>query len=284
MSLQRGKYGVEYTLTPRDDDSRGVGWVFVVLGILALASFGWTLVQRWRTPSDDTPQPAPSGEQSQTAQTAKAKEKSAEPWPEASVKANVYERMPLVRNLLMRLGEAEKRHDVEMAISTIEQLRTLPGSPAADLDDALARRLGTLNMRRLFVAKSAQWVKEVTVRRGIQAERLAFENGATYASLQRLNNGKVAKLAAGQRVYVMDHPRFRLLIHQRSRIADLWLNGKFFHRYDLQSPLAGKEGLYKLQAPANTFWKALGVQFTARDAAEIELLMPTGAPVIISEI
>jgi len=189
-----------------------------------------------------------------------------------------------LRNLLMRLEEAEKRRDAEMAVSTIEQIRALPGSPAADLDDSLARRLGTLNVRRLFDLRNAQWVKQVTVKRGDVASRIAYENGSTLASLARLNGGNVDKVVIGRKLYVMDHPRFNLVIHRRTRTADLSLNGKFFKRYDIPGDVSGKEGTYEFPANPKTFWRSLGVEFKMDDRAELELLMPAKASVIIAEL
>ncbi|MBR2838382.1 MAG: LysM peptidoglycan-binding domain-containing protein, partial [Kiritimatiellae bacterium] len=188
------------------------------------------------------------------------------------------------RNLLMRLAEAEKARDMEMAITTIEQLRALPGSPVADLDDRLARRLGELNMLRLFEGRSGQWVKSVTVKRGDSASRIAAENGSTLASLARLNGGNVDRIVLGRSLYVMDHPRFNLAIRRRTRTADLSLNGKFFRRYDLAGADGGKDGAYEMTATPRAFWRAVGVEFRPEDRAELELLLPVGARVLVSEL
>jgi hypothetical protein len=188
-----------------------------------------------------------------------------------------------VRNLLMRLEEAERRRDVEMAVSTIEQLRALPGSPAADLDNVLARRLGDLNMKWLFVLKNAQWVKEVTVKRGDSASRIASENGSTLASLSRLNGGSVDRVIIGSKLRVMNHPRFNLVVHRRSRTADLQLNGKFFKRYDLSSPVTGADGAYEISGRIRQFWTERGISFSMKDRAELEMLLPKGAAVLVSE-
>ena len=184
----------------------------------------------------------------------------------------------------MRLEEAERRRDVEMAVTTIELLRDLPGSPAADLDDALARRLGTLNFRRLFTLKSAQWVTSVKIGRRDSAERVAAEHGSTYASLLKLNGGKADALRPGKTVSVLNHPRFALIVRRRMRTADLQLNGKFFKRYDLVSSAPDRDGAYEVSLPFSAFWKSVGLGFRGADAAEIELLMPKGAAVVVSEI
>jgi hypothetical protein len=179
---------------------------------------------------------------------------------------------------------AEKAHDVEMAVTTIESIRALPGSLAADMDDALARRLGTLNLRRLFELRSAQWVKTVTVGRGDSASRIAAENGSTLASLARLNGGNVETIRLGAKLHVMDHPRFNLVLHKRTRIADLSLNGKFFKRYDLQGEVRAREGAYEVPSNRKNLWSGWGAVFGKDDRAELDMLLPKGAPILVSDL
>ena len=307
MSLARGKYGVEYNPAHMDDDSSGLGWIVLAVVAVALLSLTWTLVSRFRSadpadvevvqldpaPSEPAVAPVPSAPVAEpvkaattpTPETSDKAKAEPPPPPQEPVTASLMRRPVKVRNLLMRLEEAEKRQDVEMAVTTIEALRALPGSPAADLDDKLARRLGKLNVRRLFTLKNAQWVKTVTVKRGDSASRIAAENGSTLASLARLNGGNVDKVVLGKPLFVMNHPRFNLVIHRRSRTADLSLNGRFFKRYDLVGGVTGKEGAYELPARTRNFWLGeLGVQFRPEDRAELELLMPVGAAVLISEM
>lgn len=282
MSLNRGRYGLEWN--PRQDERKpsGLGWVFVLVGLVALVSFSVTLVRRYRARNVGeaetvVPPPPPSSVRPATD----------EPPPviEPAVRRAVTEKRPArVRNLLLRLEEAERRRDVEMAVSTIEQIRALPGSPAADLDDALARRLGVLNMKRLFEKRTPLWVRQVEVRRGDTASRLAAENGSTFASFARLNGGNVEKIRLGAKLYVMDHPRFTLVIHRRARTADLLLKEKFFKRYDLAQEPTGKAGAYELPRGSLAFWRSLGVAFKAPDQTEIDLLMPVGSSVLISEM
>lgn len=308
MSLARGKYGIEYNPNQMEDDSSGLGWIVLAVVLVALVSLTWSLIVRWRAGKDD-PQLAIDPEPPAMAVTASGPVVEPDvPPPDASsaeapavpavtneapavpafapkVTASLIKRPVKVRNLLMRLEEAEKRKDVEMAVSTIETIRGLPGSPAADLDDSLARRLGALNVRRLFTLKNAQWVKTVVVKRGDSASRIAAENGSTLASLARLNGGKVDKVVLGKPLFVMNHPRFNLVIHRRSRTADLSLNGRFFKRYDLVGGVTGKVGAYELPARTRNFWLGeLGVQFRPADRAELELLMPVGSAVLVSEM
>ncbi len=289
MAHISGKFGIEYNPRQNERDSSGLGWVFALVATVALISLVWTLVGRIRgdrgeIPEDQPPEPAP-------VETTAPKPAPPPPGPVQKTLAPVdagggemlAKRPVKVRNLLMRLEEAERRSDVEMAVSTIEQLRALPGSPAADLDNVLARRLGDLNMKRLFVLKNAQWVKEVTVKRGDSASRIASENGSTLASLSRLNGGSVDRVILGSKLRVMNHPRFNLVVHRRSRTADLQLNGKFFKRYDLTAPVTGGDGAYEIPGRIRPFWAERGISFSMKDRAELEMLLPKGAAVLVSE-
>lgn len=286
MGFAQGRFGIEYDPRKMEREPSGLRWVFVLVAVVAFVSLAWTLAGRFlsrdETPPDMPPEPPPKAASSNEASVAS----SAPPPPIAKpiVDTSAGMRPQNVKNLIMRLAEAEKRRDVEMAVTTIEQIRALPGSPAADLDDSLARRLGALNLRRLFVLKSAQWVKEVEVKRGDVASRIAFENGSTLASLAKLNGGDVNKVVIGRKLYVMDHPRFSLVVHRRTRTADLSLNGKFFKRYDIQDEISGKEGAYEFPANPKAFWRSLGIEFRLDDRAELEMLMPAKATVLVAEL
>ena len=287
MSLARGKFGIEYNPRQTEREPSGLGWIVAVIALVAVVSLSWTVVKRIRATAEEFPgaaeevqNDAPAAESNR--QTAAIADLTP---PVSLARPTVIARRPTrVRNLLMRLEEAEKARDLEMAVTTIEAIRALPGSPAADLDDALARRLGTLNVQRLFGRKNAQWVKQVTVRRGDSASRLAVENGSTLASLVRLNGGSVDRIVLGQKLYVMDHPRFNLVIHRRTRTADLSLNGKFFRRYDLQGEVKAKEGAYELPERKRAFWGNVGALLKPSDMEELETLLPTRTPVLISEM
>lgn len=294
MSLARGKFGVEYNPKRIQPKSSGFGWLYAVIALAALVSFTWTMVRRWRDVSEDAAQQelirvergltadygvTPSSTES-TAATSQAFT-ALQP-----LKSSLAERPPQVRNLLMRLEEAERKRNVVLAISTIETIRNLPGSPAADLDDSLARRLGVMNMRWLFDLHNAQWVKAVTVGRGDNASRIAAENGSTLLSCARLNGGrdKIERIVIGQKLYVMNHPRFNLVIHRRARMADLLLNGRFFKRYDTRADFSANVGAYELSDRRRSFWESLGSPFSAANREELDLLMPNGSSILISEL
>ena len=298
MSFQRGRYGVEYNTRPVRDDSSGIGWVFAVLGAVALVSLAVTLIGRFRSSDDGGGAAVEAPQESVQPRTAPVPAPAVVPPAQDKSlieRAALPKRPPKVRNLLMRLEEAEsclrktvdaaeKVRYLEMALTTIEQIRALPGSPAADIDNALARRLGTLNTVRLFNLKSPQWVSEVTVKGGSSASRIAAEHGSTLASLIKLNGGKpLDRLIVGQKLRVLNHPRFNLVIHRRTRTADLSLNGKFFKRYDLASPVTGADGAYEVPSRIRPFWSERGIFFSMKDRAELEMLLPAGASVLVSE-
>ena len=277
MSLARGKFGIEYNPKKLEPESSGFGWIVVIIAFAALVSLAIVVAKRIRNEEPVVVQmvEAPSAPVQVEMPTSQVFQVSQE----------VVSRRPTkLRNLLMRLDEAEKRGDIEMAVGTIESIRSLPSSPAADLDDALARRLGALNLRRLFGLRCAQWVKTVTVRRGDSASRLAAENGSTLASLARLNGGNVEKIRLGAKLYVMDHPRFNLVLHRRTRIADLSLNGKFFKRYDLRGDIRAKDGAYAIPDRRKVFWDVFGSVFDAADRSELDMLLPSGTSVLISDL
>jgi len=191
----------------------------------------------------------------------------------------------VAQNLLLKLEKAEAAHDVELAVSTIEQLRALPGEAVADLDNSLARRLGELNIRRLFVGKNRQWVKEVVVRRGDSATRIASENGSTLASLLKLNELPSAdRLNVGQKLEVMDHPRFTIVVHRAAKYADLTLKGKFFKRYDIIAPVRAEEGNYETPARLRAFLAEKGIALAPADSAELDMLVPAKSSLLVSEL
>ena len=287
MSLAKGKFGIEYDPRKLEPESSGFGWVVVIVAFAALISLTFVVVKRIRGDASLLSQQEMivetrlSAGGHQEAKTAVTNEDVSVSFRDSAAFAH----RPLkLRNLLMRLEEAEKHGDVEMAVGTIESIRSLPGSPAADLDDALARRLGTLNIRRLFELRCAQWVKTVVVRRGDSASRIATENGSTLASLARLNGGNVDRIILGSKLYVMDHPRFNLVLHRRTRIADLSLNGKFFKRYDLQDSVRIQDGAYEIPERRRGFWDAFSPVFRKGDRLELDMLLPTGASILVSEL
>ncbi len=294
MAYERGKFGIEYNPIQPEPDRPWLLWGLGVVFLVALISLVWTVTSRIRRGLKDEAtvraveiaKEAPENEV--LAQPPKPSSKLPSPVQPVrpTLEASDVARRPVkVRNLLMRLEKAEAERDVEMAISTIEQIRALPGNPAADLDDKLARRLGTLNMRRLFTLKSNQWIVEETVQRGESASRIAYEHGSTLASLRKLNAElDLNKIKVGQKLKVMNHPRFSLIIRRRSRVADLSLNGKFFKRYYLQDAVKAEVGAYETPDRLRPFLQEKGISLSAADRQELEMLLPSGTATLISEL
>ena len=189
MAFAQGKFGIEYNSNPIDEESSGVGWLVAVIALAAIAVLAAAGVRRLISSPLDDPSPVDTPVAVPTATSvATNAPPHVEPPPPPPLPPGAERNRPRVaQNLLLKLEKAEAAQDVELAVATIEQLRALPGEAVADLDNSLARRLGELNIRRLFVGKNRQWVKEVVVRRGDSATRIASENGSTLASLLKLN-------------------------------------------------------------------------------------------------
>lgn len=286
----QGKFGIEYTPPPPKPDHLWVSRTLLVVGLVIVALITRAIWRRITTPqeteqtvvladavaSDELRVTSDECRNSPSLNTQHSSLNTSQSIPLAN--------RPLkVRNLLLRLAEAERTRDLEMAVTTLEQLRATPG--AADLDDPLARRLGTLNMRRLFELKSGQWTIPVTVKRGDLATRIAYEHGSTLASFAKLNGDiPLDKLQVGQKLVVMNHPRFQLVVTRRTRIADLSLNGKFFKRYDLTDDVTSSVGSFTTPDRFRAFCAEKGIAFRPLDRAELEMLIPKGAAVFIKDV
>ncbi len=285
MSLAVGPYGIEYDPRSSDERSPALAWLVAIVVVAALVSLVATVVGRVRSRAAEEPPAEAAPATAHEKPSAEAPPEPEEPPPPPIEVSAAERRPPKVQNLLLRLKEAEKMRDVEMSISTIEQIRALPGLPAADIDDELARRLGALNVKWLFELKNAQWVADVKVKAGDSATRIARENASTLASFRRLNESVDAdKLRIGATVKVMKHPRFNLVVHIRTRTADLQLNGKFFKRYDLRDVVTGAPGAYESEGNLRQLLAEKGVWFNRDDRTELETLLPKGASLTISEL
>jgi hypothetical protein len=289
MAFAQGKFGIEYNANPIDEESSGAGWLVVVIALAAVAVLAAAGVRRLISSSPDEPSPIDTPVAVQTvtpvATNAPPRVEPPPPPPPPLPPGAERNRPRVAQNLLLKLEKAEAAHDVELAVATIEQLRALPGEAVADLDNSLARRLGELNIRRLFVGKNRQWVKEVVVRRGDSATRIASENGSTLASLLKLNALPSAdRLNVGQKLEVMDHPRFTIVVHRAAKYADLTLKGKFFKRYDIIAPVRAAEGNYETPARLRAFLAEKGIALAPADSAELDMLVPAKSSLLVSEL
>ncbi len=295
MALAVGPYGIEYDPRRRDSGSPGIRRLVAFIFVVAAVSLVATIARRtWFAPPADAPAPSETGTGRIVADEPPPDPEPVRPGPDPAppppppepIADAVAESRPArVRNLLLRLEEAEKRRDPAMAVTTIEQICSLPGDPAYDLYDKLYRRAGELNVNRLFEGKNAQWVADVKVKAGDSATRIAHRNGSTLASLKRLNPGlDLDRLRIGDTLKVMSRPRFNLIVHARPRTADLKLNGRFFKRYDLREDVTGAAGSYETTVPLRKFLAEKGVWFDRVDRAELETLVPAGALFVISEL
>ena len=287
MAFAQGKFGIEYNSNPIDEESSGVGWLVAVIALAAIAVLAAAGVRRLISSAPDEPSPidAPVAVPTAAPVATNAPPRVEPPKPPPIPQGAERNRPRAAQNLLLKLEKAEAAQDVELAVSTIEQLRALPGEAVADLDNSLARRLGELNVRRLFVDKNRQWVKEVVVRRGDSATRIASENGSTLASLLKLNELPSAdRLRVGQKLDVMDHPRFTIVVHRVAKYADLTLKGKFFKRYDIIAPVRAAAGNYETPARLRAFLAEKGITLAPADSAELDMLVPAKSSLLVSEL
>lgn len=276
MSLTRLKYGIETDSRERGDDSSGIGWIVVAIIVVAAISFIVTVAGRI---SSDSPGEEKAGESVLTIEQPAEK-----PVPPAlkdvpPVEIDGFEgRSPKVRSLLMRLEKAAERGELEMQISTIEQIREMHGADSADLVEELLPRLGQLNLSWLFDRHNPQWVSKVRVKSGDTALRIAKEHGSTLASLKKLNGLSDAhRLVVGRELRVMNHPRFYLVLRMRLRTVDLYLNGKIFKRYyipDDAGDIVIKPGDYRTPANLIDYFRRSGVNLRDVDLDELNMLVP----------
>jgi len=295
MSYVRGDFGIEYNPRPPDEETHALGFIIALVVIAAAVSAGVGLYskirERMRDGGDQITERVETAEQDSAAAAA---DEEAEAAADAAARAVADVAPPptaakgrsrKVRNLLMRLTEAEKSRNFDLAVATIEELRSQPGSEIGDLDGTLAEKLGELNSARLFELKSPLWVKEVTVKKGDFATRIATENGSTLASLMKLNGLRSADvIRPGMRLKVMNHPTFVLQIHRSAKVADLTLGGRFFRRYEIASPVKLAEGRYETAAGFRKFCHDRRLEFALPLRNELETLLPAGTAVVVSEL
>lgn len=276
MSLTRLKYGIETdSRDDRNNEHRGLGWIVVAIVVVAAISFIITVLGRISSGSEVTEKPEES------VITIDEDVKKAPPALKnvPPVEIDGFEgRSPKVRSLLMRLEKAAESGQLEMQISTIEQIRALRGAEAADIAEELLPRLGQLNLSWLFDKNNPQWVTKVRIKSGDAASRIASEHGSTLASLKRLNGLSDAhRLVVGRELKVMNHPRFDLVLRIRLKAVDLYLNGKIFKRYflpDDSDAVTLKPGNYRTPANLIDYFLRNGIKLRAVDLEELNMLVP----------
>lgn len=276
MSYQRGRFGIEYRPEGPAEETPWLFWAITVAVVIALwfgLKSGYGRFLRWL---DEKPAEGPVV----AAVATNAVVLPVLPKPDLTISGP---RPRQVDNLRMRLDRAIATTNIALQVATIEQIRSLPGAPAADLDDDLARMLGPLKLHMLFGSGMRnEWVKTITVKLGNSASRIASEYGTTVKCLEKLN-GDVSSLKAGQSLKVMDHPQFRLSVYRKTGIADLYLDGRFFKRYYLLGEVTGDDGSYTFTLNIRSLLKEKGVKLVAKDASELEMLLPRGANMTIAD-
>ncbi len=286
MSLARGKFGIEFDPLRGDEAPSGRGLLIFAAVLIVLISFTVTLVKRLG--ANDEELALERAERAPVTEAAKAVPASLPAPPLAPAvppeKAALASRSRTMRNLLMRLTEAERDRDLSRQVETIELLRALPGNPAADIDHLLVKRLGRLNYRWMFGDENSPWTSRLTPRRGNSAERIAKEQGMTLAALLKLNHWRSTdEMRPNESVRVFNRPNFALIVHRRSRLAELMLDGKLFKAYELAQVPRVEPGLYQATDDLKQQFTKLDLAFTAPAQSELKLFLLASAPILIAE-
>lgn len=272
----------------RDSDSSG-GWRWAVCTVLAVAVLVSFVSARgcFRRKDADGPRAVavpvvadeePAVEPKMLSEAAR----QAESWAR-----NASGRPQLERTLLMRLADAERLGELEIAVDTIEKLRRKPSM--ADLDDKLARRLGALNIERIFSGKPVPWVTETVVRRNQTVHRIAREHGSTVAATRRLNNlAPGVEPEPGRKLRVLAFPKAAFVVHKQTRYADLLLGGKLFKRYYVTVNAGCAPGAYPITSKSEEGPRArfaeLGIRIAPVDMQELDMFLAPGSQLTVSEM
>ena len=290
---------VEYNAGRREDPSGGWRWyVFAVLLAAAAASFVYArFISTERRPVTSQPEERPGAAAVRMAETPRSAASSAEASSasNASIRVTVPEvtvpdavsRPQRVRALLQLLKDAEKQGNASLAVEAIQKLRTEPS--AADLDDKLARRLGALNIMRLFSGEPVPWVAETVVRRGQSVHRIAREHGTTVAAVRRLNRLDAREEpASGRRLRVLEFQKAVIIVHKQTKYADLSLNGRFFRRYYVtvrpETPPGAHPITSKPEEGPRSRFAQLGIRIAEDDMLELDMFLAPGAMLAIAEM
>lgn len=310
MSYARGRFGIEYTPRRRPDNkSGGLRWLLVVIGLLLIGSFIVARLLSRQKPArievEDRPAPEPtitsappspvpaavSAPVPRTVVTVVPRPPQPTPDPQATRDATklldtAHQRPAAERVLLEKLAAAERQGEIVVAIDTIKRLCDRPA--VADLHPRLWERLGQLNMQLLLSDRSSPWTARVTVKRGDSRDRLARDNHTTSAALDRLNpDTNWTSIHPGDVIRVLQNPRAVLVIHKGLGFADLSLKGAFFHRYSFSGGARAAAGVYPVSREpgktAHAYLRDLGVTFSQKDRADLEMFLAPESSITVSD-
>lgn len=298
MGYTRDRFGIEFNATKRDRGEKHLlRWTLLGASVLAAVSFVSARGCAKRVHVLDFPPPEkPQVSVSKAENTPKAVPPRAEPQKSstgASAAVRTVERWiaesggrpALERTLLEKLLAAERAANVALATDTIERLRKSPAM--ADLDEPLARRLGALNIQMLMSGFSTPWTATATARNGDSPYRVAREHGTTVSAVLKLNRlpPDTRKLDPGTVLRVLEFPRAALVVHRKTKQADLTLNGKFFRRYyastGTNTVLASVQ--VTREAGPRTRFGEMGIVFAPGDLDEISMFLPPGASIAVTD-
>jgi len=298
MGYTRDRFGIEFNAVRRDREERHLlRWTLLGAGLLAVISFVSARGCASRMHMPEFPPPRPVGPAQPPAvpqpptDDFPPRPKALPTVPSAAVGAverwiaTSKGRPALERTLLEKLLEAERASNAVLALDTIERLRKRPAM--ADLDEPLARRLGALNLDMLMSGRPTPWTATVTAKRGDTPYRVAREHGTTVSAVLKLNRlaSGTGKIEPGTVLRVLEFPRAALVVHRKTRQADLTMNGKFFKRYYASTGAA--TNLVSVQVTRETGPRArfaeTGVVFAPADLDEIAMFLPPGSSIAVAD-
>ncbi|MBR1871225.1 MAG: LysM peptidoglycan-binding domain-containing protein [Kiritimatiellae bacterium] len=289
MSIEEGKYGLRHRRGLYDD--AGVPFKIPLLIVATAAAVSFAFLRSGGGDDEATENPAMAVANPPSA--AKTAQTSA-PSPEALRRAedwlkNSQFRTVADRTLLERLAAAERMENDELVLTTLENMRLRPG--LADLEDAVAVRIGSIRKRQLLEpAKDGRWLEnslvvEREVRRTDTIQSLAREYGTTPAAIAMLNGFEDGRIGTpGSIVRILKFPRATLVVRKRTGTMDLFLNDRLFCRAYASTQQCVARGVVQVAEGERLedIFGRLAIKATPDDIASMAAFMPPGAAIVLA--
>lgn len=287
MAYHRAIYGIEWDPPAKEPDAPWLLWLLALILVAVIGSAVWNAWFRDRGP-DVTPTvvvPPVAEERPGSAAPAAGPAVRSEPCAtvvrpaRAALVARAEDYPEMIRNQLLKLEVTTNLSSRAMILNSLRGMQE-----AAGIENRVSGELGRINDELLFAGHDRRWVKEIEVRPGESGARIARNAGMTLAALAKLNGGSVDRLRSGQKLLVFRFGKPVLVVRRASRFADLTLDGRFFARYHLAAPVGSEAGTFRVSASPRAFWAERGVVFSAEDRPKVDLMIPPGATVSVSEL
>ena len=147
------------------------------------------------------------------------------------------------------------------------------------------QRLGEIGMLLVLTPRPMPEKTEHVVQRGESVERIARQYGMTRELLMKSNDiRRPEKIQAGQRLLVLDKPRFTVAVSRGAGELRLFLNGKLLKRYATDTGQRSETPLGTCAIRSRQERPVAGcIRMRNADADEICLIVPEGTPVRVVE-